>query len=83
MVNLEKSGTDLGANGGRLNGSVIGTARNVVERGNQFSGGVQGSMLEEKVNSWSSVLSDQQHRGQEGQSVQAIQWRLQNGQETA
>jgi hypothetical protein len=36
MVDLEKSGTDFEANGGKPNGRIVGTARNVVERGKQF-----------------------------------------------
>jgi hypothetical protein len=49
MVDLEKSGTYFGANGGRLECGIVGTARNVVKYGNQFIGGVQESMFQEKV----------------------------------
>jgi hypothetical protein len=49
MINKETSRTNFQRNGGRFNGCIVSAIRDVVERDNQLSRGVQGSMLQEEI----------------------------------
>ncbi len=47
---MEESGADAGADAGRFESSVVGTARNVVKSRDQFGGAVESRMaLKEEI----------------------------------